>query len=183
MARYTPYKEQRATSVVDFHVDYLVEVLRFLNAKGIGTQGDLLRVRARGLLSESLWKLGEANLLPNRKYNLRFFSEGAHAAASAANRVPASKSRDNVEHEHVVPRTILETRLLECDGEVGTVRSLARLAMGCVITAPEHRLLQDDPWGADDPALDPWRRYRNAGIQVYDRKNADWVDLKKGVPA
>ena len=51
-----------------------------------------------------------------------------------------------------------------------------------MVTANEHKDLVSDPWESDDFTTDPWRRYREAQIRVWDRKTADWVDLEAGIP-
>lgn len=180
MSKYSSYAERVAQDQVTFHVSYLVELLKFLESRGMGRRDELVQHRGQKLLSEPLWKISEANLLPQPKYNLRFYSERAHDLARKQDRVLTPTKHCRVEHEHVVPRQRLENMLLEARGQPSEIRRLALLSVGCVTIPDEHIRLKDDPWGNEDPSTDPWRRYREAKdgpVRVWDRTVGDWVDL------
>jgi hypothetical protein len=180
MAQYSSYEEQVDHDTVNFHLAHLQELFRFFNARGIHEPGTLRRLKGRCLLSDSLWKISSANLRSNCKHNLRFYSEEAHALAARADRVPTSRKKEKIEHEHVIPRSVLERWLFHHRQEPNEIARLAACAIGCVVTVAEHKRLPEDPWGSIDPTSDRWRRYRNAKgspIRIYDRLQRAFVDL------
>lgn len=185
MAKYVPYLESLDENTVNFQVACITRLLRFFDEYGIRSVRDLKRVNGRKLLSEPLWKISEANTLADRKHNVRFFSEGAHKLATSTGVIPTSSKTDGVEHEHVIPREHLERLLFACSTQPAEVGRIARFSIGCIVTLVEHRSLGKKAWGNDDPTADPWRRYRDArggSVRVWDRKRADWVDLRGGIP-
>jgi hypothetical protein len=182
VSAYETYKEGTDEKTVEFQTDFLCEFLSFLERRGIRTAEDLATVRGRKLLTEPLWKLSEANLRENAKHNLRFFSEQAHLACLKTASVPTSRKAHGVEHEHIIPRRILEGLLLRSRSDRTEIARLVTFAVGCIVTVSEHQRLAPDPWGDTDPTMDPWRRYRGQ-IEVWDRKRGDFVDLERGLPA
>lgn len=112
-------------------------------------------------LSVALWKWTEAEgIAPHAKYNIRFVSRGVREAAGPA----------RVNHEHVWTRKFLINELL---GKPRSEEELKVLlddfGVACIVTQEEHALLGRERG-------EGWARYRNAGIDVYDRAAQGWLD-------
>src|SRR5450631_3812389 len=141
MTEYVAYGESPDEQTIAFQVKFLVGFLSFLDKNGIHNRQALEQVSGRKLLSEPLWKISEANRLSSRKHNLRFYSEGAHILARNRNCVPTSRKAHGVEHEHIIPRLLLEDWLFQSRSDAEEVARIARFSVGCVITVKEHQAL------------------------------------------
>lgn len=114
----------------------------------LGAEG-ILPFHRNELLSIAIWKYTEAD----GKFRTRWRSRGALH----------ERDLKLLNHEHVVPRKVLRDQMLR---EPERCEELMALAVGCVVTRDEHRLLNEV--SRRDPALDGWDRYRAAGIDVFD---------------
>lgn len=118
--------------------------------------GDLYPAHRSELLSMAIWKATELD----GKWNTGFRSAAlAHTALGT-----------KVNHEHVVSRRWLTAAMVAWPA---AVEDLLRLAIGCVVTASEHRLL--DSCG---PRQFGWERYLAARIDVMDWATGSLVDLE-----
>lgn len=103
----------------------------------------------RGVINGMLWAITQAR----GKYATRFRSVGALNAPKGT----------KLQHEHVVPRKELVSAILR---EPERVRELLATAVGCVVTADEHRRLTEVT--RKNPQLAAWERYKVAGVEVVD---------------
>jgi hypothetical protein len=111
---------------------------------------DLYAAHKRELLGICIWKITEAD----GKTKVRYWSKGAIGG-----------DRQALQHEHVHERKELIHRLLS--GE--PVDVVIKDAVACMVTKEEHRRLgQSDESG--------WFRYNEAGIQVYDSREQEWLN-------
>jgi len=111
------------------------------------------------LLSRCIWLITEAN----EKYRLRFRSEEALGAA-----------KKELRHEHVFPRRDLIRALMR---STSSVKRILKKAVACVVTEDEHRRL--DRVSRENPRLEGWKRYKVAGIRVYDVQRNAWINSKR----
>jgi hypothetical protein len=129
---------------------------------------------ARYILDKLVW--GVTTVTDTHKLNLRYLSEGAtrifdQLAAAAARRelsAAAPELLKQLRHEHVVERREIVERLL-----AGDATALAS-AVACVVTVDEHRRLGGSRKSG-------WERYGEAGVRVWDRQDAAWID-GRGIP-
>lgn len=121
----------------------------------------------RHLLGTALWKWTEASgMTPHPKYNLRYVSRGTLDQDTPA----------KINHEHVWPRKWLIDRLLAdewAESELGSF--LRQYGVACIVTVQEHALL-------GPAAGEGWERYRNAGVEVFDRLEQKWLTWNKLAP-
>ena len=103
---------------------------------------DLYAAHKRELIDVCIWKITEAD----GKYKTRYWSEGA-----------LDSPRSQWRHEHVFEKKELIQRLLGGE-KLGCVLADT---VACIVTKEEHLLL-----GASSSS--GWKRYRDAGIQVFD---------------
>lgn len=174
---YVPYQATVAQHVVDFHCAYLENLLSFFRTQEVTSRKSMDAFRARKLMSEALWKACSSPE-PDSKYDLRYYSQDAHEMAEDLRR--PLEARDGVQHEHVVPLKVIERMLFAARPDAANIGRLARSCPVCIVTRSEHRRLPNDPWGDEDPAKDPWRRYRSAKrapIRVWDRCANAWLCL------
>lgn len=108
----------------------------------------------RELLHICLWKVTEAE---GTKYNVRFRSVQSLDAP-----------KDRLEHDHVFQRNRLVDRMLAEPDRAGDI---ALEAVGCVVTAQEHKKLS--ALSSQRLELDGWARYATAEIRVIDTMTGD----------
>jgi hypothetical protein len=100
----------------------------------------------REFLSFAVWKYTEADY---GKWGSRFRSAGVLGSEIVS-----------IEHEHVVPRKRIVDEILATPGETRTILSKAE---GCLVTADEHKRLNQLP-----DTVVGWDRYREAHVVVHD---------------
>ena len=110
---------------------------------------DLYPSHKKELISVCIWKITEAD----GKLRTRCRSIGSLTADSGT----------KLQHEHVFERKSLIQRLLDQREDVQVVLDDA---IGCVVTKDEHDYLSQV--SRENPDLEGWKRYRAAGIQVFD---------------
>jgi hypothetical protein len=106
----------------------------------------------RDIINGMLWKITEAG----GKYRTRFRSRASLDDPSAK---PI--------HEHVFTRKHLTDEIM---ANPSRAREVLASAIGCVVTAEEHRRLAEAE--RKDPALRGWDRYKAAGIEVVDQSDS-----------
>lgn len=114
---------------------------------------DVIEEHKKALISRMLWKITEAN----GKYTTRFQSEGAR------------KNRDALRHDHVWTRKQMVEHIL---ADPRALDSEIDRALGCTVTKTEH-----DELTRFDRLCDGWKRYKRAGIRVWDQKDRVWLSL------
>jgi hypothetical protein len=110
---------------------------------------DVLKSHKRDIIDGMLWSITQAR----GKYTTRFRSVGACDAGKGV----------KLQHDHVIPRNELIADILR---EPGSARELLGSAIGCAVTAEEHRRLNEVT--RKQPYLKSWDRYQAAGITVRD---------------
>jgi hypothetical protein len=179
--------------IVQFQIDALVCMLRFLMGRGINTVAQLNEAKARQMLEEPLWKILEVD----GKYGGSFISEGVKAIEGRlGKRVSCSSGqwperllrksfgdppdglssfRESPHYkcqlEHVAERSQLVPLLL---GQPGNTRQIIETHLrGCVVLKIEHQRLER----ATELDNDPWSRYRRAtpSVGVWSRDEGRWI--------
>ena len=118
-------------------------------AQAIVALGDgVLLQHKRKLLRDVVWIVTEAN----GKYNTRYISEAV------------LKGQKPIQHEHVFPIEGLVEQML---GNPDLIEQVLNSAIACLVTKEEHIRLGQSGEG--------WKRYRQAGIRVYDRLEGKWM--------
>jgi hypothetical protein len=151
---------------------------------------------AKGLLDEPLWKITEAF----GKYNGRYISSGVKEISEILNldvnnlnkatrNTIKEYASNNIGHylpcdieiidsndgkcqlEHVTPRKkIIEMAILLLnDNQI--LNYLDERCLGCVVLKAEHNILNDNIYDENNP----WARYRDANIRVWDKENQVWL--------
>jgi hypothetical protein len=120
-------------------------------------------IHHKEMLSIAMWKVTEAaGNVPNRKYNVRYCSDGVVEAVGPT----------KVNHEHVHPRKWMVGELLS--GRVNAANRkifLDTYGMACIVTVVEHgRLSASNKKG--------WERYVDARVRVFDRAVGAYVDAR-----
>jgi hypothetical protein len=103
----------------------------------------------------ALWKVTEAEGI--HKLRTKFMSE---AALSVVKSEPRPSRNTELRHEHVFERAKMADVLIHARPE--SVDDIIKNAIGCTVTKDEHDrlgLVKD---------CDGWKRYREAGIPVWD---------------
>lgn len=131
------------------------------------------------LLTRSLlWDLTEAINIKSAKnelsakYNLQYWSKGAIELLGTKKSGSAQRQK-GLRHEHVVERGRIYNYLMDKKIDISDRIKLISDEMNipaCVVIKEEHKGL-----GKLKDSAKGWKRYLDAGIQVYDRKNKDWV--------
>jgi hypothetical protein len=143
-----------------------------IRSAGVLIKGLALMLRAKldvivaehrsGILSESIWKLTEAetgsNVVPNDlgsgKYGLRYCTESVW--------MNRNKLRGDLHHEHVNPIRNLRNALLTCDMQ-DIDRIIEGKIIACVVDKDDHPRKQ-----VQVDTLDGWKRYKDNSIRVVD---------------
>jgi hypothetical protein len=121
-------------------------------------------IHHREMLSIAMWKVTEAaGNIPNRKYNVRYCSDGVVNAAEPT----------KVNHEHVHPRKWMVDELLSERVNAGNRKEfLDKYGVACIVTVAEHgRLSASNKKG--------WERYLDADVRVFDRAVGDYVGAEQ----
>jgi hypothetical protein len=108
------------------------------------------------LMDILIWKITESY---GGKYNTKYRSEGALEI----------KAVKKLHHEHVFTRKEIKKGLVSAKSE-GELRDIFSKVEACVVTREEHKKL--------DHKLKGWKRYKEAGIKVFD-VSADKPKLTK----
>lgn len=178
--------------LVSFHRDAIDLLLRFCQEKGISSLRELNAVKGRTLFDGPLWKLLETK----GKYGGRYISQGVLELEKRFEQPPSVSygvwpESLLVEHlgkrktagtwqrdpdfrcqlDHVSERANLIEAMLVAPRHAQQL--LDQCLLGCILLQSEHVRLGR---AAIDPK-DPWRRYRDASIRVWDREQAQWVSF------
>lgn len=118
---------------------------------------------------EAIWAATEVRV--TEKYDLRYVSAGVVAACREHGRLRTwmreqGKGPPSLNHEHVIPKALLNQRLLNAK-TLGDVSQTLGLAIGCTVTEEEHERLH----GASGSS---WDRYAAAAVPVWDRLKGEW---------
>lgn len=165
------------TDISDFLLDYLEATIEFCWRRGIKDAKSLSLMKSAEIIDHALWKLLELD----GKYNQRFISIGVHAIEKRfdvklgrsgwpkpVNSLEVSDKSLSIQLEHVLPKKYLSELLLT--GQL-PVREIQKHLRGCVVLKAEHDKLNDVCSTIDDP----WGKYLEAGIDVYDRSEDSYL--------
>jgi len=109
---------------------------------------NLLLKHKRKILSEVQWLISEVD----GKYTTRYRSKCVVDLAKSS-----PESAEKVQHEHVINRKEITTRLLTNPENAASILDQIK---ACIVTKSEHHRLRGPASG--------WKRYADAGIAVYD---------------
>ncbi len=178
--------------IIKFHKDMFICLLKAMRNDGISTYEDIISHKAKGLLDEPLWKIVEAY----GKYKVNYISEGIEEIANKLNMgnsinvtiienylinnidyqlknsiIISNKKDCKVQLEHVTPRKKIIEEILKLKTESAIRKYLDDMCVGCLVLKAEHKMLDDNVCNNGDL----WKRYKQAGIKVFDKKGGVWV--------
>ena len=162
----------RPSNYFDVWKTMLKNNIETLRSYGATSFDDLKQWDARVILDAALWKIPEFNL----KYRGQYYSKGVWERSLKEGRLPTPNTGIWTKHshsecifEHVVERRPLINWLMEdpqrCD-------NIENVVVACIVLPQEEKKL---PKNVSVDPTNVWARYKEAKIDVWDRKNNEWL--------
>lgn len=179
-------KKQSPELIIQFHKETLADLIEIYQKRGLTNVDIINSFNAKGKLEDSLWKIPEAY----GKNNQRYISESVKLIRDELDRLKIKRNKSSiwtntdlkkglslnnklpfegiesykVELEHVVEKQVLVPILINAKSRNEVFKIIDQYNLGCLVLESEHNKLPDKKFDAKDP----WIRYKEAKIKVWD---------------
>jgi hypothetical protein len=186
--------KSKAQQIIDFHTEIQIILIREYKKRGLTSVDKINELTAKSKLEDALWKIPEAG----QKGKPRFISQGVKNIRDILDSQGFKKHKKSIwtkkdiselinqtnvrtpshspkyykyQFEHVVEKQVLIKLLLKASDENDIRRIISKYNIGCQVLPDEHEKLPDNLFEANDP----WKRYKQAKIKVWDTKENKYV--------